>query len=220
MNKKAIAAFAAGATLLAGFAMATPAFAGAKTDAAQHTLDVLAANKTLRTYMKTLSDANVQLVKDNAALAAATVKASTSKAKADAAKKAADAADQKIKDAEKAYQDALEKKYGTEGAKDQNNKTTFAATDEGKKLQKAITDATADKDKKTYTYQEFDARTQKMVTKKDTPAAALTVLQGYADADALELSAAQATVDAQKEFVEQAKANICLLYTSRSPRDS
>ena len=27
MNKKAIAAFAAGATLLAGFAMATPAFA-------------------------------------------------------------------------------------------------------------------------------------------------------------------------------------------------
>ena len=33
MNKKAIAAFAAGATLLAGFAMATPAFAGAKTDA-------------------------------------------------------------------------------------------------------------------------------------------------------------------------------------------
>ncbi|NSX24289.1 hypothetical protein [Gardnerella vaginalis] len=33
MNKKAIAAFAAGATLLAGFAMATPAFAGAKGDA-------------------------------------------------------------------------------------------------------------------------------------------------------------------------------------------
>ena len=32
MNKKAIAAFAAGATLLAGFAMATPAFAGEYTD--------------------------------------------------------------------------------------------------------------------------------------------------------------------------------------------
>ncbi|AEF31019.1 hypothetical protein HMPREF9231_0284 [Gardnerella vaginalis HMP9231] len=33
MNKKAIAAFAAGATLLAGFAMATPAMADADTDA-------------------------------------------------------------------------------------------------------------------------------------------------------------------------------------------
>ncbi|WP_427897185.1 hypothetical protein ACOBR4_02430 [Gardnerella piotii] len=33
MNKKAIAAFAAGATLLAGFAMATPAFAADKAEA-------------------------------------------------------------------------------------------------------------------------------------------------------------------------------------------
>ena len=37
MNKKAIAAFAAGATLLAGFAMATPAFALYKSDAAKAT---------------------------------------------------------------------------------------------------------------------------------------------------------------------------------------
>ena len=207
MNKKAIAAFAAGATLLAGFAMATPAMAGARKDAAEHTLEVLAANKDLRTYMKALAEANKQLIKDNATLAAATVKASTSKAKADAAKKASDAADQKVKDAEKAYNDALEKKYGTEGAKEENNKTAFKNSEEGKKLQKAITDATADKDKKTYTYQERGAAGV-VTTKKNTPANAYTALQGYADADELVRAGAEAAVESQKQLVEQAKANV------------
>ncbi|MFU0552797.1 hypothetical protein [Gardnerella vaginalis] len=207
MNKKAIAAFAAGATLLAGFAMATPAMAGARKDAAEHTLEVLSANKDLRTYMKTLAEANKQLIKDNAALAAATVKASTSKAKADAAKKASDAADQKVKDAEKAYNDALEKKYGTEGAKDQNNKDAFKASEDGKKLQKAIDDATADKGKATYTYQERGAAGV-VTTKKDTPANAYTALQGYADADELVRAGAEAAVESQKQLVEQAKANV------------
>ena len=206
MNKKAIAAFAAGATLLAGFAMATPAFAGAKTDAANHTLEVLTANKDLRTYMKSLAEANKQLIKDNAALATATVKASTSKAKAEAAKKASDAADQKVKDAEKAYNDALEKKYGTEGAKDQNNQNTFKASDEGKKLQKAIDDAKTDKDKATYTYQERGAHG--VTTKKDTPANAYTALQGYADADEMLRAGAEAAVESTKQLVEQAKANV------------
>ncbi|MFU0515817.1 hypothetical protein ACMZ7E_03380 [Gardnerella vaginalis] len=206
MNKKAIAAFAAGATLLAGFAMATPAFAGARKDAAEHTLEVLAANKDLRTYMKALAEANKQLIKDNATLAAATVKASTSKAKADAAKKASDAAEQKIKDAQKAYDDALKEEYGAKGASEQVNKDAFAKTEKGKNLQKAITEATADKDKKTYTYQERGA--QGVTTKKDTPAAAYTALQGYADADELVRAGAEAAVESQKQLVEQAKANV------------
>ncbi|MES5088713.1 hypothetical protein [Gardnerella vaginalis] len=206
MNKKAIAAFAAGATLLAGFAMATPAFAGARKDAAEHTLEVLAANKDLRTYMKNLAEANKQLIKDNATLAAATVKASTSKAKADAAKKVADAAEQKIKDAQKAYDDALKEECGAKGASEQANKDAFAKTEKGKNLQKVIDEATADKDKKTYTYQERGAAG--VTTKKDTPANAYTALQGYADADELVRAGAEAAVESQKQLVEQAKANV------------
>ena len=65
MNKKAIAAFAAGATLLAGFAMATPAFAADKTEApkkeAEKKLTPLeekqAAVKTAEEGLKTAQDA-------------------------------------------------------------------------------------------------------------------------------------------------------------------
>ncbi|MDK6989088.1 hypothetical protein QP332_24170, partial [Escherichia coli] len=64
MNKKAIAAFAAGATLLAGFAMATPAFAA---DAPKKTpaqlLDdaqkaVEANNAAIEKAQKAVDDAN------------------------------------------------------------------------------------------------------------------------------------------------------------------
>ena len=57
MNKKAIAAFAAGATLLAGFAMATPAFAKVprpvSTDEAK---DDSFALKTLKAALKKAYD--------------------------------------------------------------------------------------------------------------------------------------------------------------------
>ena len=69
MNKKAIAAFAAGATLLAGFAMATPAFAKDEapkcTPAAQADIDAAAAK---------VASANATVASKKAALSAAKVK--------------------------------------------------------------------------------------------------------------------------------------------------
>ncbi|EIK86938.1 hypothetical protein CGSMWGv00703C2mash_00200 [Gardnerella pickettii 00703C2mash] len=79
MNKKAIAAFAAGATLLAGFAMATPAFAADKTEAPKKEAEKELTG--LEKAQKAVKDA--QTAKDNADQAVKTAE--------DAAKKASEA---------------------------------------------------------------------------------------------------------------------------------
>ena len=89
MNKKAIAAFAAGATLLAGFAMATPAFAADKTEAPKKEAEKELTG--LEKAQKAVKDA--QTAKDNADKAVTTAE--------EAAKKASEAWDTAKKDAAK-----------------------------------------------------------------------------------------------------------------------
>ncbi|MFU0518303.1 hypothetical protein ACMZ7G_03505 [Gardnerella vaginalis] len=94
MNKKAIAAFAAGATLLAGFAMATPAFAADG-----------GANTQSQEVKKSKADLKKELDAARTAYEAATKAATDADAKATAAAEAlakvgakpADAADQSVK---------------------------------------------------------------------------------------------------------------------------
>ncbi len=79
MNKKAIAAFAAGATLLAGFAMATPAFAADKTEAPKKEAEKELTG--LEKAQKAVKDA--QTAKDNADQAVKTAEAAAKKAAED-----------------------------------------------------------------------------------------------------------------------------------------
>ena len=114
LNKKAIAAFAAGATLLAGFAMSAPAFAAECTPAtaaellaAQTTIDsdleaVNTAKKTLRKAEQDLSKEKIELKKRDRALAEA-------KSKNKKAKDAFDKADGALKAAQEAYAQKKEK---------------------------------------------------------------------------------------------------------------
>ena len=81
MNKKAIAAFAAGATLLAGFAMATPAFAAENQDAVKKETPAEALKKA----QKAVDDNNQAIADAEAAVKAA------NEAATDLAKKVADA---------------------------------------------------------------------------------------------------------------------------------
>ncbi|UQA80378.1 hypothetical protein K9E44_03125 [Gardnerella vaginalis] len=106
MNKKAIAAFAAGATLLAGFAMATPAFAADKTDAPKKEAEKELTG--LEKAQKAVKDA--QTAKDNADQAVKTAE--------DAAKKASGAWDTAKKDAAKVT-----------GAKEDPNTHVYAKDD-------------------------------------------------------------------------------------------
>ena len=87
MNKKAIAAFAAGATLLAGFAMATPAFAADKADATKQEAEKELTG--LEKAQKAVKDA--QTAKDNADAAVKTAEGAATKASEawEAAKKTA-----------------------------------------------------------------------------------------------------------------------------------
>ena len=81
MNKKAIAAFAAGATLLAGFAMATPAFA--KDETKQPT-----PAEVLKTAQKAVDDNNKAIADAQAAVDAATAKVDSLKKDVETAKTA------------------------------------------------------------------------------------------------------------------------------------
>ena len=104
MNKKAIAAFAAGATLLAGFAMATPAFAA--DDAAKKPTPA----EVLKTAQKAVEDNNKAITDAEAAIAAATKNIETDKASVKTAEEALTAAkvseyfeNGKLKDAKKSF---------------------------------------------------------------------------------------------------------------------
>ena len=110
MNKKAIAAFAAGATLLAGFAMATPAFAADKTDAPKKEAEKELTG--LQKAQKAVKDAQTAL--DNA--------------NADKAAK-----DKAAKDAENAWKEA--EKTPSTGAK-KDDKTGVYSQDPAAKLTK------------------------------------------------------------------------------------
>ena len=74
MNKKAIAAFAAGATLLAGFAMATPAFAADKTEAPKKEAEKKLTPLEEKQAAVTAAEAALKTAKDKATTAAATKK--------------------------------------------------------------------------------------------------------------------------------------------------
>ncbi len=70
MNKKAIAAFAAGATLLAGFAMATPAFAADSKEPTVQEQNLANAQAQLTEANKKLTAAQEKVTKDNGDIAA------------------------------------------------------------------------------------------------------------------------------------------------------
>ena len=100
MNKKAIAAFAAGATLLAGFAMATPAFAADKTDAPKNEATKVL---TLKDLQKAVKDAEEGLKKANEAKTAADKKAEDASNAWTEAKKTVPAKGVESKDGNKTY---------------------------------------------------------------------------------------------------------------------
>ena len=184
MNKKAIAAFAAGATLLAGFAMATPAFAGAKGDALADAVQIHEANKTLRESQRAVRTAEISLVKLQSAQAAAKTAYENAKTKFDAAKKAAEAAKKAVEDGLTAY------------------------------LGKHVNDKDFDKTKATAEYKQSEeyksldrANTEAEAKLKDTDAEGKT-LEKKAEDLKTALDAADAKVTAQTEAVAAAKAQV------------
>ncbi|MDK6861974.1 hypothetical protein QP355_04890, partial [Gardnerella vaginalis] len=189
--KKAIAAFAAGATLLAGFAMATPAFAGAKGDALADAVQIHEANKTLRESQRAVRTAEISLVKLQSAQAAAKTAYENAKTKFDAAKKAAEAAKKAVEAAKKAVEDGL---------------TAY--------LGKHVNDKDFVKDKATEEYKRSEeytnlskSQTEAEQKLKDTDAEGKT-LEQKAEALKTALDAADAKVTAQTEAVAAAKAQV------------
>ncbi|MFU0541313.1 hypothetical protein [Gardnerella vaginalis] len=184
MNKKAIAAFAAGATLLAGFAMATPAFAGAKGDALADAVQIHEANKTLRESQRAVRTAEISLVKLQSAQAAAKTAYENAKTKFDAAKKAADAAKKAVEDGLTAY---LGKHVNDKDFDKTKATAEYKQSEEYKSLDKANTEAEA--------------------KLKDTDAEGKT-LEKKAEDLKTALDAADAKVTAQTEAVAAAKAQV------------
>ncbi|WP_422118606.1 hypothetical protein HXT25_01465 [Gardnerella sp. DNF00476] len=184
MNKKAIAAFAAGATLLAGFAMATPAFAGAKGDALADAVQIHEANKTLRESQRAVRTAEISLVKLQSAQAAAKTAYENAKTKFDAAKKAAEAAKKAVEDGLTAY---LGKHVNDKDFDKTKATAEYKRSEEYKSLDKANTEAEA--------------------KLKDTDAECKT-LEKKAEDLKTALDAADAKVTAQTEAVAAAKAQV------------
>ncbi|WP_116437687.1 hypothetical protein [Gardnerella vaginalis] len=184
MNKKAIAAFAAGATLLAGFAMATPAFAGAKGDALADAVQIHEANKTLRESQRAVRTAEISLVKLQSAQAAAKTAYENAKTKFDAAKKAAEAAKKAVEDGLTAY---LGKHVNDKDFDKTKATAEYEKSEEYKSLDKANTEAEA--------------------KLKDTDAEGKT-LEKKAEDLKTALDAADAKVTAQTEAVAAAKAQV------------
>ncbi|MFU0568275.1 hypothetical protein ACMZ8C_04085 [Gardnerella vaginalis] len=184
MNKKAIAAFAAGATLLAGFAMATPAFAGAKGDALADAVQIHEANKTLRESQRAVRTAEISLVKLQSAQAAAKTAYENAKTKFDAAKKAAEAAKKAVEDGLTAY---LGKHVNDKDFDRTNATAEYKQSEEYNSLYKANTEAEA--------------------KLKDTDAESKT-LEKKAEDLKTALDAADAKVTAQTEAVAAAKAQV------------
>ena len=190
MNKKAIAAFAAGATLLAGFAMATPAFAGARKDAMQKAEAVYNAEHDVRDARKALEKDKLALIEANSNAALLAAKAKSAKAKADAAQTKLDDAKKALEAATVAYADKKLKadtgktknfdEWKAEYAKDND----AAVKAEYEKLNKAVTDAQTKVDDAKHSY-----TVGKNTVNSLTLAGVAEGLQALADAAAESVSA-------------------------------
>ena len=191
MNKKAIAAFAAGATLLAGFAMATPAFAGAKGDALADAVQIHEANKTLRESQRAVRTAEISLVKLQSAQAAAKTAYENAKTKFDAAKKAAEAAKKAVEDGLTAY---LGKHVNDRDFDKTKATAEYEQSEEYKSLDKANTEAEA---KLKYT----DAEGKTLEKKAEDLKTALDAADAKVTAQTEAVAAAKAQVEANQRYL-------------------
>ena len=191
MNKKAIAAFAAGATLLAGFAMATPAFAAdAKCTPAE------AAKIT--ELKKAVKDADKKATL--AGYAADEAQAKFDKAKAQAASEKA------VVDASNT---ALKNLINALVAKGKADNKPGATAAEKTKAQLAVDEA-----KEAYT-----GALQKVKDYNAGVDQTDDVLKTFVVAGADTATAADAVTKTDTVEAKGLKSNTCLLYTSPSPRD-
>ncbi|EIK74241.1 hypothetical protein [Gardnerella vaginalis] len=206
MNKKAIAAFAAGATLLAGFAMATPAMANEESEHLHDQLSVIHAQKNVHKDQRALNKAARTLALAKGELAVANGRYA-------AAKAASDAADKAVEDAKKAKDDAAsayaEKKIKADNSKKFDEWKTAYDTDnevkaEREKLQKAIDDAQAKVDAKTHSYVEGKT-TQKGKTLKEVAEALKTIVdaaQSNVEVQQASFDAAQSTLNFDQQYLK------------------
>ncbi|WP_246979657.1 hypothetical protein [Gardnerella vaginalis] len=191
MNKKAIAAFAAGATLLAGFAMATPAFAGAKGDALADAVQIHEANKTLRESQRAVRTAEISLVKLQSAQAAAKTAYENAKTKFDAAKKAAEAAKKAVEDGLTAY---LGKHVNDKDFDKTKATAEYKQSEEYKSLDKANTEAEAK-------LEDADAEGKTLEKKAEDLKTALDAADAKVTAQTEAVAAAKAQVEANQRYL-------------------
>ena len=199
MNKKAIAAFAAGATLLAGFAMATPAMANEESEHLHDQLSVIHAQKNVHKDQRALNKAARTLALAKGELAVANGRYTAAKAASDAANKA-------VEDAKKAKDDAAtayaEKKIKSDNSKNfdawkaeyDNDADVKAERD---KLNKAVTDAQAKVDAATHSYVNAAGVTQKNKKLSEVTDALKTIAD-----------AAQANVEVQQALFDAAQSTL------------
>ena len=199
MNKKAIAAFAAGATLLAGFAMATPAMASEETEHLHDQLSVIHAQKGVHKDQRALNKAARRLALAKGELAVANGRYAAAKAASDAANKAVEDANKALDDAASAY---ATKKIQSDNSKDfktwkEAYKTDAAVKDEYDKLNKAVTDAQAKVDAATHSYVNAAGVTQKNKKLSEVTDALKTIAD-----------AAQANVEVQQALFDAAQSTL------------
>ncbi|MFU0523763.1 hypothetical protein ACMZ70_05460, partial [Gardnerella vaginalis] len=207
MNKKAIAAFAAGATLLAGFAMATPAMASEETEHLHDQLSVIHAQKGVHKDQRALNKAARRLALAKGELAVANGRYAAAKAASDAANKAVEDAKKALDDAASAY---ATKKIQSDNSKDfkawkEAYKTDAAVKDEYDKLNKAVTDAQAKVDAATHSYVNAAGATQKNKKLSEVTEALKTIAdtaQANVEVQQALFDAAQSTLNFDQQYLK------------------
>ena len=209
MNKKAIAAFAAGATLLAGFAMATPAMASEETEHLHDQLSVIRAQKDVHKAQRELNKAARRLALAKGALAVANGRYT-------AAKAASDAADKAVEDAKKAKDDAAsayaEKKLKGDTAKSKNFdewKTAYDTDNDVKaeceKLTKAVEAAQAKVNAQTHSYVDANGHTvssKKLSEVTDALKTIADTAQANVETEQALFDAAQTTLNFDQQYLQ------------------
>ncbi|WP_422114312.1 hypothetical protein [Gardnerella sp. DNF00109] len=209
MNKKAIAAFAAGATLLAGFAMATPAMASEETEHLHDQLTVIRAQKDVHKAQRELNKAARRLALAKGELAVANGRYT-------AAKAASDAADKAVEDAKKAKDDAAsayaEKKLKGDTNKTKNFdewKTAYDTDDDVKaereKLTKAVEAAQAKVDASNHSYVGANGVTVKNKKLSEVTEALKTIAdtaQANVETEQALFDAAQTTLNFDQQYLK------------------
>ncbi|MFU9961204.1 hypothetical protein [Gardnerella vaginalis] len=209
MNKKAIAAFAAGATLLAGFAMATPAMASEETEHLHDQLSVIRAQKDVHKAQRELNKAARRLALAKGALAVANGRYT-------AAKAASDAADKAVEDAKKAKDDAAsayaEKKLKGDTAKSKNFDEWKTAYDtdndvkaEREKLTKAVEAAQAKVNAQTHSYVDANGHTvssKKLSEVTDALKTIADTAQANVETEQALFDAAQTTLNFDQQYLQ------------------